>query len=109
VVDCESNHYGFRQSVRGPRGGLPRCQARKAVGRSIAAPARCYGNLPALIDPLLRLDVLHIMGERVFMHRAIIDLHRSASPAPAFEPGGGELHPMLVVALSKVLAGIGAA
>src|SRR5690554_4938712 len=61
------------------------------------------------IHSLLRLDVLDIVGERVFVHRAVIDPHLAALAAPAVEPACGVLHPVGVVALREVLVGMGAA
>ena len=43
------------------------------------------------------------------MHRAVIDPHRAALTAPAVEPGDRVLHPVLVVALGEILAGMRAA
>ena len=43
------------------------------------------------------------------MYRAVVDFHRSALAAPAFELGGGVRHRLLVVALKEVLVGVSAA
>ena len=43
------------------------------------------------------------------MHRAVIDLDRTAFAAPAFEPGRGVLHPLFVVPLGEILMRVGAA
>src|SRR5690606_19462709 len=61
------------------------------------------------VDPLLRRDVLVVVGQRVLVHRAVIDPHRAALAAPAVEPGGGVLEPGLVVALGVILVRVGTA
>ena len=40
------------------------------------------------------------------MDRAVVDPYRAAAAAPAFEPGGGVLHPVRVVALGEILVGV---
>src|SRR5690606_27197541 len=64
---------------------------------------------PPSIHPLLRLDILHIIRERVLMHRPVIDPDRAILPTPAREPRGGVFHPVLVVTLREVLMRVGAA
>ena len=54
----------------------------------------------------LRLDVLDLVRHGVGVHRAVIDGHLVRG---VVEPGQGVLHPVLVVALGEILAGMGAA
>src|SRR5215467_7109355 len=53
-----------------------------------------------LIHPCLRLDIGHLVRQRVGVHRPIVDRH----VAVAVEPGERVLHPALVVALGVILA-----
>src|ERR1700730_7706749 len=63
--------------------------------------------MPALsINPLLRLDVLHFVRQRVGMHRPVIELRLAGL---VIEPRQRVLHPILVVAFGKVLARMRAA
>src|SRR4030095_6000661 len=62
-----------------------------------------------LIHPLLRLDVIDLVSERVGVDRAVIDLARAALTAPAVEPGDAVLHPVLVVTLGEILMHVRAA
>src|SRR5690606_41262905 len=75
---------------------------------------RCYLLVPGpagaeSIHPLLRLDILDVVRQRVLVHRAVVDPHLAALSAPAVEPARGVLHPVGVVALGEVLVGMGAA
>jgi hypothetical protein len=56
------------------------------------------------INPSLRLDILDLIRERIFMHRAIIDLH-----ARRIAPQECVFHPPRIVALGEILVGVGAA
>src|SRR5712672_3705834 len=58
-----------------------------------------------LIHPRLRLDVGDLVGERVGVHRPVVDRHL----ALRVEPGERVLHPVLVVALGVILARMRAA
>src|SRR5690242_16826548 len=53
-----------------------------------------------LVYPRLRLDIGDLIGERVGVHRPIVDGHLSFR----VEPGERVLHPVLVVALGVILA-----
>src|SRR6185295_1016177 len=59
----------------------------------------------ASIHPRLRLDVAHLVGQRVGVHRPVVDGH----PAVVVEPGERVLHPVLVVAVGEILARMRAA
>src|SRR5580658_4721786 len=58
------------------------------------------------INPLLGLDVRHIVGERVGVHRPVVDRDFSSN---GVEPRQRVLHPILVVALGKIFARMSAA
>src|SRR5690606_30510494 len=60
----------------------------------------------ASVDARLRLDVLDVVRHRVVVHRAVVD---SDGLGRVVDPGQGVLHPVDVVALGIVLAGMGAA
>src|SRR5215813_10581453 len=57
------------------------------------------------VHPRLRLDIGDLVGERVGVHRPVVDRHL----ALRVEPGERVLHPVLVVALGVVLARMRAA
>src|SRR4029079_16298170 len=61
------------------------------------------------VNAFLRLNVLDVVCERELVDRAIVDLHFAPLAAPAFEPGDGVLHPVLVVALGRILLHVRAA
>src|SRR6195256_1554863 len=61
-----------------------------------------YGDVCSSIHPRLRRDVLHVVGHGVVVHRAIID----GGGAALVDPGQRVLHPVLVVALGKILPGV---
>src|SRR5690606_29404734 len=67
------------------------------------------GRAQASINPRLRLDILHLVRQRIFVDRAGFEADAAALAAPAVEPGGGVLHPVLVVAVGIILASVGAA
>src|SRR5687767_14035072 len=50
---------------------------------------RAQGGEAASVHPGLGLDVLDLVGEGVFVDRAVVDAHRPAGAAPAVEPGDG--------------------
>ena len=60
---------------------------------------------PGSVHPRLRFDVLDVVGHRVGVDRAVVDLYA----ALGVDPGEGVLHPLRVVAVGEVLAGVGAA
>src|SRR5471032_2327854 len=60
----------------------------------------------ASVNPFLRLDVLHFVRQRVGMHRPVVELGLAGL---IVEPRQRVLHPVLVVALGKVLARMRAA
>src|SRR6185312_13406368 len=61
---------------------------------------------PALIRSCLRRDVLDLVRQRVGVHRAIVEPRRDGA---VVVPGQGVLHPVRIVALGEILAGMGAA
>src|SRR5579885_455479 len=63
-------------------------------------------TIAASINPLLRLDISHVVGERIGVHRPVVDGDLAAF---GVEPRQRVLHPLLVVALGKILARMGAA
>src|SRR6202035_6134141 len=58
------------------------------------------------VNPRLGLDIGHVVGERVGVHRPIVDGDLARI---GVEPGQGVLHPVLVVAVGEILARMGAA
>src|SRR3954452_19238525 len=80
-----------------------------AQERTWPRPERSESSRSASINPRLRLDIVDLVGERIFVDRAVIDADRAAGAAPAVEPGGAVLHPILVVALGIILVRVGAA
>src|SRR5215207_1082177 len=58
------------------------------------------GRRIVLINPCLRLDILHVVRHGVGVHRAVVDV--DAAPG-VVGPGEGVLHPLLVVSLRKIL------
>src|SRR5580700_4809900 len=57
------------------------------------------------VNPRFGFDIGHVVGERVGVHRPIVD----ADPARnGVEPGQGVLHPVLVVAIREILPRVGA-
>src|SRR6185503_16222151 len=66
---------------------------------------RLMARALASVHPVLRREALHVVGERVEVHGAIVD----ADAALLVAPDDGVLHPGLVVALGEILAGVGAA
>src|SRR4051812_48941859 len=65
--------------------------------RTSAEPSRTS------IHPRLWLDVLHLVRHRVGVHRAVVDGYAVLG---LVEPGKRVLHPVLVVALGEILAGV---
>src|SRR5947207_9096675 len=57
------------------------------------------------IHPCLRLDIRDLIGERIGVHRPIIDLHIPF----LVEPGERVFHPGPVVAVREILARVSAA
>src|SRR4029077_721648 len=58
------------------------------------------------INSCFGLDIRHVVCQRVGMHRPVVDGDLAGI---GVEPGQGVLHPVLVVALWEILAGVGAA
>src|SRR5579864_5398598 len=57
------------------------------------------------VNPGFRLDIRHVVGQRVSVHRPVID----RDFAGLVEPGQRVLHPVLVVAVGEIFARMGAA
>src|SRR5271170_5427654 len=58
------------------------------------------------IDPLFRLDIGHVVGHRVGVHRPVVDADFAAG---VIEPALRMFHPVLVVAIREILPRVGAA
>src|SRR3546814_18828244 len=58
---------------------------------------------------LLRLDIFDVVGQRIFVDRAVIEADAAAFAAPAVEPGDTVLHPVRIVAVREILVRVGAA
>src|ERR1700719_3010784 len=71
-----------------------------SVNSTINCPRKCPTG-SASVHPCLWLDVLHIVGHGVGVHRPVVDLYLAGGE---IEPGKRVLHPVLVVASREVLA-----
>src|SRR4029077_1173398 len=76
-----------------------------SVNSTITCPRNCPTGC-ASVHPRLWLDVLHIVGHGVGVHRPVVDLYFAGGE---IEPRKRVLHPVLVVAGWEVLACVGAA
>src|SRR6185436_8535217 len=91
-------HTGAMRSI------APRCAVapRRISGFRVwsCGPSRNHGTVVCSVHPRLRWDVLNVVRHRVVVHRAIID----RGLATLVDPRQRMLHPVLVIALGKVLA-----
>ena len=102
VVRDPSDRCGIRSGAWHRRASARPCLL--SLANFSAASVRPWR--PLSINPLLRLDVLHFVRQRVGMHRPVIELHLAGL---VVEPGQRVLHPVLVVALGEILARMRAA
>ena len=78
----------------------------KAHQGAINGAARETDQLNRLIDPGFRLDVIHLVGQRVGVYRPVVD---ADLPLGVVGPCQRVLHPLSIIAVGIILAGVGAA